>query len=259
MADSFAALQHYIHTFDWVPGVTPLSSINAPIIATIVYILGLYIVPVILKDRPAYRLSGWVAAHNLLLCVWSLIMFVAITYYIALWALRGGFFRIVCDPDELLATGPHVFWYYIFYISKYYEFLDTLLQLLRKKQPILLHTYHHIITLWLVWVCLDSKFSLQWSDIIANAFVHIPMYYYYYLSERGGTIWWKKYITRVQIVQFVLDMSVHILWFYWTKVVGYNCSGTMWVFLFGNFVIMSFLLLFIKFYVDAYKKHKKTK
>jgi len=260
MADFIAPLLHYINNFEWVTGVTPFSSISTPIYASIFYIAMLYVVPWFMKDRPAYRVTRWVAAHNLFLCLWSLTMFVAITYHIASWWIRDSLFRIVCDPGEILDKGPHVFWYYVFYWSKFYEFFDTLLQLLRKKQPIILHTYHHLITLWLVWVCLNAKFTLQWSDIIANAFVHIPMYYYYYLSEKGVHIWWKKYITRVQIVQFVLDMSLHVLWYYWAKVVGFNCSGAdkMWVFAFGNFVIMSFLLLFIKFYADSYKK-KKTK
>jgi len=169
--------------------------------------------------------------------------------------------RIVCDPEYLLATGPQVFWYYVFYISKFYEFFDTLFQLLRKKQPIFLHTYHHVITLWLVYSTLSTKFTIQWMDILANAFVHVLMYYYYFLAERGIHVWWKKYITKIQIVQFVMDISTHIMWYYYVKVALYDCSGreNVWVYHFANFVIGSFLVLFIKFYYDAYKKNRDNR
>jgi len=245
---------HYINTFEWVPGTTALSSPQTPLIATCVYLIGLLVIPRLMKDREPYKLTAVVAAHNLLLCLWSLVMFLAIAYYIAGWAWSGGLYRIVCDPGNLLGKGPHMFWYYIFYLSKFYEFLDTLSLLLRKKKPIFLHTYHHVITLWLVWTTLTYSFSVQWSDITANAFVHIIMYYYYYLMEKGVQVWWKKYITKIQIIQFVVDMSLHFMWYYYSQIEGHTCAGDLYIYHFGNFVIMSFLLLFIKFYYDSYKR-----
>jgi hypothetical protein len=35
------------------------------------------------------------------------------------------------------------------------------------------------------------------------------MYWYYFQSARGVRIWWKKYITMLQILQFVIDVGTY--------------------------------------------------
>lgn len=54
-----------------------------------------------------------------------------------------------CDEDKHQIKGPLYSWYYIFYLSKYYEFIDTYILILRKvsilsetKYLIFLETYH---------------------------------------------------------------------------------------------------------------------
>lgn len=37
-----------------------------------------------------------------------------------------------------------------------------------------------------------------------NSFVHIIMYYYYAMTAVGYRIWWKRYITAIQLVRRVV-------------------------------------------------------
>jgi len=90
---------------------------------------------------------------------------------------------------------------------------------------------------------------------MVNCFVHVCMYAYYALSALGPWIqpylWWKKYITMLQMVQFVIVITKTVV----TLVV--TCSYPN-IYLWGQLVYMlSLLVLFLDFYRQTYK-HKKS-
>jgi len=97
---------------------------------------------------------------------------------------------------------------YIFYVSKAYEFVDTLIMILCKKfnQVSFLHVYHHA-TIFAIWWCIavyapggDAYFS-----VILNSFVHTVMYAYYFFAGLKFTFLQpiKPYITSLQMTQFM--------------------------------------------------------
>lgn len=84
---------------------------------------------------------------------------------------------LFCDTKRQSAgQGTLYFWVYVFYLSKFYELLDTVFIVLRKAPLRFLHFYHHSMTFFLCWVCLEYSIPVQWIATTLNAFVHIPMY-----------------------------------------------------------------------------------
>lgn len=88
-----------------------------------------------------------------------------------------------------------------------------------------------------------------------NSFIHMIMYFYYFLTsyspEVKKSLWWKKYITQLQLLQFVLLLiyiSVNLF------VIECNNSKIMsWA---GLIQAVVMLAMFSDFYYKAYIKKK---
>jgi len=89
------------------------------------------------------------------------------------------------------------------------------------------------------------------------------MYYYYFATAGGRRIWWKKYLTTLQITQFIIDLFAVYFASYAYYASNYgkhflpspgNCAGSEGAAAFGCALLTSYLLLFINFYIQTYKK-----
>mmetsp|Transcript_4478 Transcript_4478/g.5952 ORF Transcript_4478/g.5952 Transcript_4478/m.5952 type:complete len:114 (+) Transcript_4478:2-343(+) len=110
----------------------------------------------------------------------------------------------------------------------------------------------------MTWFWLAYCQSLQFGGLLFNTFVHVVMYYYFFLRSRGAKeIWWKPWITRIQIIQFVFSMICVVPWA--VLVFGYKrqCSGYHAT-LFNLGFNASLLFLFIGV-LTRIKKDKKKK
>jgi len=89
-----------------------------------------------------------------------------------------------------------------------------------------------------------------------NTFVHIIMYSYYLFAAFGPRfqkyLWWKKYLTVLQMVQFVLVM-VHAFQLLFIDC-NYPKAFVWWI---GLHAVM-FYFLFSDFYKQAYKKKQQA-
>ncbi|KAH9374256.1 hypothetical protein HPB48_005576 [Haemaphysalis longicornis] len=170
-----------------------------------------------MKDRQPYRIDGLVRAYNLLMVLANLKLS---SLLLTSMYLPGGSYSLWCQGitgyvddrlDEVYRTG----WVYV--ILRYADFLDTVFFVLRKKlnQITHLHVIHHVLVALNVWFFVLFAPEGQTAFSLAlNSFVHVVMYTYYLLANMGPKVrkylWWKKYLTTLQIVQFVIISGAHV-------------------------------------------------
>lgn len=254
-------VQNYIDNFRFEEA--PLSSFYAPVIGSVIYLLVIFSLKAIIK-KPIGELKAVVVLHNLFLCILSALMLVSIVINLIPFVRKFGAFHVYCDnpgpphPELNMNHGGLAFWCYIFYVSKYYEMVDTLLLVLKARPLTLVHVYHHFIVPYLFWIFLQTETTGHWILAFNNSLVHVLMYWYYMVTVLGYDVWWKKYLTIMQIIQFFVDMFVtwpHLLMM---RALGiWDCRGSMQSVYFGQLVGISFIFLFTSFYRRTYTEGEK--
>jgi len=223
----------------------------------ICYLIGIRITSWYMFNKKPINMKWISAMHNFFLFVLSVIMLFGVTTGVIEIYLKGGFNAIVCNPNGSYRNSKLFFWIYIFYLTKPYEFIDTFIMIFKKRELNFLHVWHHCSTCLLVWTTQIQEMNIQWISIAANCFVHSFMYYYYFISSFGIQPWWKRYLTLLQIIQFVVTISLNFYWLY-AYINQHNCAGTLFGFYFGMSIITSFLGLFIQFYYQNYKSGRNV-
>lgn len=107
-----------------------------------------------------------------------------------------------------------------------------------------------------LWSCSTA----MWIPILLNTFVHIVMYYYYILVCLGQNVWWKMYLTDLQLVQFVIDIVSFKFWLYIyhfeMKPIGKQCSGDFNFGLIADVILISFFFLFFSLRMKNARREK---
>jgi len=253
---------HYLTSY--VPGKTPLSTWTAVGAALVSYLAIVFGTREVMRSRPPLKLNAPFRAHNVFLSAGSLVLLVLMMEEILPIMWNEGIFAAMCAATSW--TSRLEFYYMINYYFKYLELLDTVFLALKKKPLAFLHVFHHSATALLCFTQLNGKTSVSWVVISLNLSVHVIMYYYYYASAGGAKIWWKKYLTSMQITQFIIDLFVvyfgtysHVTYLHYPSLPNMgNCAGTESAAVFGCALLTSYLGLFINFYIQTYKAPVKS-
>ncbi|KAF2469807.1 uncharacterized protein BDR25DRAFT_39818 [Lindgomyces ingoldianus] len=124
------------------------------------------------------------------------------------------------------------FWGFIFYLSKFYEVLDTFIILAKGKRSTTLQTYHHAGAMLCMWAGIRFMSPPIWMFALVNSGIHAMMYSYYTISALGVRVPQavKRTLTSLQILQFVVGASfaaVHLFVSYTIPVqVAYEVAAT---------------------------------
>jgi hypothetical protein len=250
-------------SYTFSPENTMLANTYLPLVVVSVYFLTISVlgelIPRKIKPLGLNQISG---IYNTLMSIASFSLFAALGTTLLNRLQTDGLFDLFCDPNRRNAQGILPFLYTINLSFKYIELLDTLLLCLRGKNLIFLHVYHHSATLLLCHSQLISETCMQWVIIICNLTVHIFLYAYYAACDFGFKPP-KKWLTLMQIVQFVIDVGACCLAVYWRFLYeigsanGYACHGNWVGALSGSAIIVSYLLLFVQLYNQLYSKKSR--
>lgn len=233
----------------------------------------------------------FVVAHNMGLCIysaWTCIGMVAAIYQsvhevtkvsvigsdstLATKFLKGeillgrGFWRSLCDVNEGIWENGLSFYGFLFYLSKFYEVVDTLIILAKGKQSSLLQTYHHTGAMLSMWAGIRFAAPPIWIFVVFNSLIHTIMYLYYTLStlKIPVPLVVKRSLTTAQISQFIFGGSfaiLHLFVYYFNPTTGNYCAclsspGHMFALLFNVIYLAPLTYLFINFWLESYLKPK---
>ncbi|KAK6634784.1 hypothetical protein RUM44_000031 [Polyplax serrata] len=237
-------------TNDWFLIASPMPGLS--IIAAYLYFVTTW-GPRYMKHRKPFELKTTLIVYNFLQVLMSTyLVYEAID---GLWLREDFSFR--CQPVIFAATEPAIRearGVYLYFLAKLTELLDTVFFVLRKKnnQITFLHMYHHTVMPMVSWGCVKYYPGGHSTFVgVINSFVHIIMYLYYMLSALGPKVhkylWWKKYITVLQMVQFL------IVFLHNAQLLFNDCDYPKISILFVFPNAWFFMYLFNDFYVKAYK------
>jgi fatty acid elongase 3 len=251
--------------FYWEEDVTPFSSRGLQVWALLIYFAAIIVLWTAMKNKnPMKWAKDFSVYHNLFLFFLSIAMAAGtLSLRIYHW-ISDGFGVWICETNPHRIVGWFGYWCYIYHLSKYYELLDTLIIVLRKNNLTFLHLWHHSCMVPITRLWIHIQHPTQWWSVFLNSFVHIFMYWYYCQSARGKHVWWKKYLTQLQLVQFVMFLLATIAHsFYYEKIsidfeswqwnATHNCVGRKWPLYLSIAFNVSLILLFSDFYSKAYK------
>nr|XP_016938323.1 elongation of very long chain fatty acids protein F [Drosophila suzukii] len=233
----------------------PFTSSHWPvlIILTTYMVLIKIVGPMFMQNRKPYDLLGIIKAYNIMQIIYNTVSLVFSVHFM----LGPGNFNFKCITN-LPLDHEYKTWErwvtYSYFFNKLLDLLETGFFILRKKnrQISFLHVFHHV---YMVYICFLYIYYFGYGGhglflVTFNVVVHIMMYTYYYqssLTQNSQDLWWKKYITIVQMVQFgiILAHSLYVLR-------QPDCPASQLSATWGSLISVVFLILFGNFYVRAY-------
>lgn len=249
------------------PDDLPLLHWSFPIAAVLTYMVGKFAFIWLCKRLGTTGDSGpfraFVVAHNIALCLYSAwTAFWTWSFVINSYSTRG-FLSTYCDHDLTMWHSGMDVVYWLFYLSKVWEFVDTAILIIKQKPVSMLQFYHHCGALLTMWGLVVSRASSIVVFVSLNSVIHTIMYAYFTCSALKISFPMNRStITQMQLAQFFIG------WAFGTPIlfamVGMNSFGRSdWIpkctteagavaTVFGIAYLFPLVALFINFYISNY-------
>ncbi|KAJ2160766.1 hypothetical protein GGF46_002012 [Coemansia sp. RSA 552] len=194
-----------------------------------------------------------VIGHNIGLAVFSLWTLVAMSSGVVGNVYRRGWYDGLCDRGFWMWNTSLFRLSYYFYLSKYYEFVDTAIILLKGRRASTLQMYHHagaVITMWAgcYYVAVPIAFF-----VVTNSAIHAWMYTFYALTAMGIRPPGKQLLTSAQIFQFLFGISCCLFYLLCPGCENARQKTAIYINLAYLFPLLA---LFVSFFANTYLRAK---
>ncbi|KAI5777901.1 ELO family [Geopyxis carbonaria] len=179
-------------------------------------------------------------------------------------ATHGDYGVVGAGADEGLWETALAWYGWWFYLSKFYEVVDTAIIILKGRKSSLLQTYHHAGAMISMWAGMRFMAPPIWIFCVFNSLIHTLMYTYYTLTAlhiRAPQLL-KQSLTTLQITQFVVGGSTAVLHLFVMLGEDTPClsnAGEAWAVVVNGAYLAPLTWLFVAFFVESYTKKGKGK
>lgn len=219
----------------------------------------------------------FIILHNLFLCLYSAYTFSVMAPAVYKSFMSGyraggmkGLRHAYCDSDESLWSNYIIHYGYLFYLSKYYEVLDTVIIVAKGGRARFLQVYHHTGACLCMWAGVRFRATPILYFCVFNSFIHTIMYCYYLFStlKLPFPLVLKQSLTTLQLLQFVFGGSLAASYLF-LSVPEVNLSsmkreagkcletdGASFAVLLNVIYLLPLTGLFLNFYLQSYIRPK---
>jgi len=175
----------------------------------VLYVIGVLVGRAVMEKRQAFSLKKPLLYWNIFLAIFSIHGTIRLVPQVFMNLYTIGLTGTLCAPaTATFASGTVGFYNFLFVMSKYFELMDTVFIVLRKRKLYFLHWYHHLMALIVCWdgFAWEQPGGLYYAAM--NYAVHAIMYSYYSLAMVGKLPTWGPLVTILQILQMVIGTGI---------------------------------------------------
>uniref|UniRef100_A0A1X7VSD7 Elongation of very long chain fatty acids protein n=1 Tax=Amphimedon queenslandica TaxID=400682 RepID=A0A1X7VSD7_AMPQE len=232
---------------------------SIPIISSLLYLFLVYFGRQWMKSREAFNLKRSLMLWNLATAVFSILGASVCLPAVINSTIEKGFIYTSCISDGYYGSESSVcFWTFLFTVSKVIELGDTFFIILRKKPLVVLHWYHHVSVVYLMWFTFSNAATgiSHWASAI-NYTIHSIMYSYYAATSAGFRFpaLIPPLITMLQILQMFFGATINVIAFVYRSTCPVD-EAVVWA---GVIIVLSYAVLFGNYFVQRYVLKKKKK
>jgi elongation of very long chain fatty acids protein 6 len=220
---------------------------------SIIYVVIVFGTKFFMRNRPPLSLYYPLNAWNFFLAAFSIWGTIKLTPEFFGTVGNKGLVHSYCKIDGF-TKGENGYWVYLFILSKTVELIDTIFLVLRKRPLMFLHWYHHILTMIYAFYSYPISPGFNRWGIYLNFFVHAFMYSYYFLRSMKIRVpgFIAQLITTLQILQFIISVGILAHLGVLIYLQNVNCDFVPNVFALATFMDVTYLILFINFFLQSY-------